>query len=280
MKALVTGERGYIGTRLCEYLNKEGIFTARVSARGGISPEKLIGCDVLVHAAALVHQTDKNIPYEKYLEINTVLTRNIADAAVTAGVGHFIFFSTMAVFEGHRFNNGAYISDRTDVSFTSPYASTKYGAEELLKEYGRTMTVSVLRPPLVYGKGSPGNFGRLIKLSKKIPVFPDADNCRSMIYIDNLCELVRLIILNKTPGYFHPQNADYMNTSRLVRDLGRLQGNAVQLVKAPGPIVRLSQTHSYGKKLFGAFAYNLNFSAHFDGAYNTVGYMDSLVRPV
>jgi len=280
MKALITGEKGYIGTRLCEYLNKNGMFTARASARGEITPGKFTGCDVLIHAAALVHQTDKNIPYEKYLEINTVLTRNIAEAAVTAGVRHFIFFSTMAVFEGHRFNNGAYISDRTDVSFTSPYASTKYGAEEMLKEYGGAMTVSVLRPPLVYGKGSPGNFGRLIKLSKKTPVFPDADNCRSMIYIDNLCELVRLIILNKTPGCFHPQNADHINTSRLVRDLGRLQGNAVKLVKLPDPIIRLAQIHSYGKKLFGAFAYDLNFSSHFSGAYNVAGYAESLARSI
>jgi len=280
VRALITGEKGYIGTRLCAYLNDNGVPASRISVRNGVIPDDFIKCGVLIHAAALVHQTDKNIPYEKYYAINAALTQQIAETAAGCGVKHFVFFSTMAVFEGLKSQNGAYINDKTDVSFYSPYASTKYGAEELLREYADDMIISVVRPPLVYGKGSPGNFKRLINISKKIPAFPNADNRRSMIYIDNLCELVRLIIINKTPGYFHPQNAYRMNIPELVRDLGRLQNNDVRLVDLPAPVIKLFKTHSYGKKLFGTFAYDSKISACFDDAYNVVSHAESLARTV
>jgi nucleoside-diphosphate-sugar epimerase len=57
---------------------------------------------------------------------------------------------------------------------------------------------------MVYGKGCRGNYPKLAKLAVKTPIFPDVDNKRSMIHIDNLCEFVRLLIDDYRGGLFFP----------------------------------------------------------------------------
>ena len=74
----------------------------------------------------------------------------------------------------------------------------------------------ILRPPMIYGKGSKGNYPLLAKLALKLPFFPRVQNERSMLYIENLCEFVRLMVENEESGTFFPQNSEYSNTSELV----------------------------------------------------------------
>ena len=52
----------------------------------------------------------------------------------------------------------------------------------------------------------------LSKLAKKLPVFPKMSNQRSMLYIENLCEFIRLLIKNNSHGTFYPQNKEYAST--------------------------------------------------------------------
>jgi UDP-glucose 4-epimerase len=94
-----------------------------------------------------------------------------------------------------------------------------------------TFKVVVLRPPMIYGKGSKGNYPTLVKFAKKLPVFPYVKNQRSMLYIENLCEFVRLMIINEENGVFFPQNEEYSNTSELVKAIGAAHGKKVRLIK-------------------------------------------------
>ena len=64
----------------------------------------------------------------------------------------------------------------------------------------------------------------LVKVAKKLPLFPYVGNERSMLYIGNLVEFVRLMIENEERGTFWPQNAEYSNTSELVRMIGAAHG--------------------------------------------------------
>ena len=140
------------------------------------------------------------------------------------------------------------------------------------------MTISIIRPPLVYGKDSPGNFHRLANLAGKLPLFPLVENRRSMIYIENLCELIRLILINGTPGLFCPQNNEHIVTSQLFADLARLRGKNVKLIKIPEKFIKPVCVFKPFKKLFASLAYDEKFSSCFDNAYNTVGYGESLKR--
>jgi len=149
----------------------------------------------IVHCAARVHvmSDDSEDPLLAFREVNTAGTLNFARQAAESGVKRFIFISSIKV-------NGELTS--VDSKFTSideaapedPYGISKHEAEqgliELSKETG--MEVVIIRPPLVYGPGVKGNFFNLLKLSKlPIPLpFGLIDNSRSMIYLDNLVDLI------------------------------------------------------------------------------------------
>jgi UDP-glucose 4-epimerase len=95
--------------------------------------------------------------------------------------------------------------------------------------------IVVIRPPMIYGKGSKGNYPRLAKMAQKIPVFPDMENERSMLHIDNLCEFIRVMIENGESGLFFPQNKEYVKTSEMVRLIAEVH---VQLVQPIQPRVQ------------------------------------------
>jgi UDP-glucose 4-epimerase len=91
--------------------------------------------------------------------------------------------------------------------------------------------VVVLRPPMIYGKGSKGNYPTLVKMALKIPAFPYVKNQRSMLYIGNLCEFVKQCIDDEKRGLFFPQNAEYTNTSEMVRLIAQEHNKKIRLTK-------------------------------------------------
>ena len=72
------------------------------------------------------------------------------------------------------------------------------------------------------------------QIGKKMPVFPDVKNQRSMLYNENLCEFVRLMVENGEQGTFWPQNRAYSNTSQMVQMIARAHGKRVRLSKGFG----------------------------------------------
>ena len=95
----------------------------------------------------------------------------------------------------------------------------------------------MLRPPMIYGKGSKGNYPLLAKLAKKLPVFPDIKNERSMLHIDNLCEFLRLLMLDGGGGIHYPQNREYVRTSDMVRMIAKETGHRIWVTKLLNPVV-------------------------------------------
>ena len=82
---------------------------------------------------------------------------------------------------------------------------------------------------MVYGKGYRGNYTRLAGAAFKTSIFPNIDNKRSMIHIDNLSEFVKHLIDNRSGGLFHPQNAEYINTSEMVNLIAEAHGKRVRM---------------------------------------------------
>ena len=84
-----------------------------------------------------------------------------------------------------------------------------------------------------------------------------------MIYIDNLCEFIRLIVQNQDSGVFYPQNQDYVNTSQLVREIKRTHGQRVALLPAFNWILKgLSRHVSTLNKLFSDLTYEKEMSSY------------------
>ena len=116
---------------------------------------------------------------------------------------------------------------------------------------------------MIYGKGSKGNYPLMSKLAQKMPVFPYVDNCRSMLYIENLMEFVRLMIENEEHGTFWPQNAEYSNTSELVKMIAAEHCKRIVLVKgATVPLKLAGLATGLVDKAFGNLAYDQKMSRY------------------
>ena len=219
--------------------------------------------DVILHLAAIVHISNPSKEMESvYNQVNTQLPYELAQKAKREGVKQFIFMSSMSVY-------GEVLGDRVITKDTqerpdSFYGKSKLAAEQLLAELeSEDFKLAVLRPPMVYGHQAKGNYKRLSELAQKLPVFPLVQNERSMIYIDNLCEFIRLIVQNQDSGVFYPQNQDYVNTSQLVKEIKRTHGQRVVLLPAFNWILKkLSRYVSTLNKLFSDLTYEKEMSSY------------------
>jgi UDP-glucose 4-epimerase len=141
----------------------------------------------------------------------------VAKKAKKEGVKHFIFTSSMAIY-----GNDSPIGDFKPIEINKPSPTNAYGQSKLeadltiQKLQTNNFNISILRLPMVYGKTSKGNFLKLVKISKKLSIFPKISNRRSVLHINNLSELVRLIIVNHQNGIFYPQDQKYFDTNNFL----------------------------------------------------------------
>ena len=270
-RILITGANSYIGTSFEKYVSQwpEKYETDTVDMIDGSWREKsFAGYDAVFHVAGIAHSDNGKISEEKeklYYSVNTDLTIETAKKAKEDGVKQFVFMSSAIVYgESAPIGNQKIITKETPVSPANCYGDSKVQAEKGLKELeDDRFKVVILRPPMIYGKGSKGNYPVLVKFAKKLPLFPYVRNERSMLYIGNLVEFVRLMIENEERGTFWPQNAEYSNTSELVRMIGAAHGKKVRLVKGFGWLLKI-MSHFTGlvNKAFGNLTYEKSMSEY------------------
>lgn len=258
-KILITGANSYIGTSfekwLEQYSDKYSVDTVDMIGCDW-KKKSFVGYDVVFHVAAIVHVKENNT--DKYNFINRDLTLAVAEKSKADGVEHFIFLSTMGVYGTEI---GYITSDNLPVPKTY-YAKSKYEAEHYLFRMNTSnFCVAVLRPPLVYGKDCKGNYPKLAKMALKLPVFPNVKNERSMIYIDNLSEFIRLLIDDCMGGLYSPQNRDYVNITELVKLIVQAHGKKIRLTKMFNWSIPIGlKLFVSFRKIFGSFVYDKSMS--------------------
>jgi len=270
-KILITGANSYIGTSVERYLQQwpESYQVDTLDMVDGSWREKdFRGYDALLHVAGLVHQPKtKNDPGEadRYDRINHLLAVETAQKAKAEGVRQFLFLSSASVYGlSAPVGKVVMIHRDTPLNPADNYGISKKKAEEGLQTLqDEQFQVAILRPPMIYGKGCKGNYRTMAKLARKLPVFPYVENQRSMLYIENLCEFVRLMIEHEEQGIFWPQNAEYSNTSELVRMIAAAHGKRIVLVKGFTWALRiLSLATGLVNKAFGSLAYDMEMSRY------------------
>jgi len=188
MNILITGSSGYVGSSFINTFKEKYNFVNFSLLHDNIDELQIEDIDTVLHCAALVHQ--KTVyDYEKYDDVNVKYPVTLAKKAKEAGVKQFIFISTIAVYgEGNET-----IDENTECNPLTPYGKSKLVAERELEELSdQNFIVSIIRPPMVYGKDAPGNIASLIRLVKKVSILPfgKIDNERSFVSIDNLIYLI------------------------------------------------------------------------------------------
>ena len=226
---IVTGATGFVGQRYIEYNCKNYIIQAISLQKEEISEINFENVDVILHLAGKAHQMQK-IDDQIYFDVNTELTKKLALAAKANKVPHFIFISTIKVFGEHQ--NAVLTEGSLCEPINDPYGESKLEAEQSLKTIGDSnFTVSIIRPPLVYGPRVKGNLIRFLKLAdsnKPLP-FADIDNSRTMVYLDNLIELINTIIIQKKSGIFLAADDKPISTTYLIAEMRKNMGRPVRL---------------------------------------------------
>ena len=221
---MITGASGFIGSNFIErYKDKYKIIPMDLLK---IKPEEMEfnGVDTVLHLAALVHQM-QGAPREKYFEVNTELTKRVAEEAKKQGVKHFVFYSTVKVYgyDGDLYNHNMILNEESECNpVNDPYGESKWEAEKILRALENdNFKVGIIRPPMVYGKGVKGNMESLIKLVKLLPILPfNYDkNRRSLVNIENLMYLTTLVIDKEAQGVFLPLDEKNISLKEIVEGI-------------------------------------------------------------
>ncbi len=266
-KILITGAGSYIGTSFERYIKEnypESFTVDTVDMIDGLWREKDFSeYDCVFHVAGIAHSDTGKVSEEtkrKYYEVNTDLVIATAQKAKREGVGQFVFMSSIIVYG----SKNEVITLDTEPSPDNFYGDSKLQADaKIHKLQSDKFNVVSIRPPMVYGEGCKGNYPMLSKFAKKTPVFPEVDSKRSMIYIENLCEAIRLIVSNNSKGYFYPQNRDYVNISTLIREINP----RIKTTRIFNPFIKIFKNFGVFKKVFKTMVYEKNMSSCFDFGY-------------
>lgn len=201
----------------------------------------LLNVKCVVHCAARAHvlQEDVTSALEVYREVNTAGTMHLARQAAAVGVRRFVFLSSIGV------NGNRSTTPFTEGSIPHPhdaYAVSKLEAEQaLLALSAQTdMEVVIIRSPLVYGPGAPGNFASLIRwVQRGLPLPLGAvHNQRSLVALDNLVSLVllcadRVRSLQAANQVFVVADGEDVSISTLLRKVARAAGRPSCLFPVP-----------------------------------------------
>lgn len=271
MKVLITGKNSYVGKNIGNFLLYKNMEVKYVSVRNGISEDEFTDVDVVVHCAAIVHKKEAKfaILYDK---VNYELTVDIAEKAKKKGVKQFIFMSTMAVYgksEGE-------INGNTPLQPKTLYGESKLKAEKALEKIAdENFKVSIIRPPMVYGRSCPGNYKKLRMLALKLPVFPLMENKRSFIYVENLAYFVWNTISEGKEGIFMPMDSKTESTDTMSKYICSVNNKEIKFSPFLGKMVKKIPLNSL-KKAFGSLYYGNDIAevVSFTGFQEAINYTE------
>lgn len=295
-KVLITGAGSYIGETFRAYAGEyyDMLKVDTVNMLDSTWREKDFSeYDIVYHLAGLAHadvgKVD-DVTKAKYYLVNTDLAVEVCEKAKAEGVKEFIFMSSMIIYG----DSAPYGKSKIIDEYTVPGAVNFYGDSKLQADVAvRSLAddnfkVIVLRPPMIYGRGAKGNYSNLAKLAKKLPLFPNVDNERSMLHIDNLCEFLCQIMLVKEikekAVVLMPQNAEWIKTSEMVKEIVEASGKKIRLIggimkltillggKVPGKIGKVVN------KVFGNSCYSPKISSYPGINYQIISFKESIVR--
>lgn len=267
MKVFLTGSTGFLGRNLIESLGRCNIKTIAPVRKKNVSSTRTINyitfedlfdvaqneaifddVDVFIHSAALAHS--KGLTEQAYRQVNYKLSITLAEAAAKYGVKRFIFISSIGV---NGVSNSEPFQNNDIPNPTEDYTISKYEAEVGLKKIAKDtgMEIVIIRPPLIYGKNAPGNFGTLLSIAEKNLPLPlgAINNQRSFVAIDNLVDLIVTCIdhpdaANQT---FLVSDDENISTSNLLRKLTLAAGKKPRLLAVPVSFLKFSAS-IFGKK--------------------------------
>ena len=230
-KILVTGGAGFIGSNFVRYMvnkyseyeiinldaltycgnlenlkdieSKDNYSFVKGDIRDKTVVDELVRqCDYVINFAAESH-VDRSIENpEIFLQTNIIGTEVLMDACRKYGIARYHQVSTDEVYGDLPLDRpDLFFTEETPIHTSSPYSSSKAGADLLVLAYHRTygLPVTISRCSNNYG---PYHFPeKLIPLmianalaDKPLPVYGEGINVRDWLYVEDHCRAIDLII--------------------------------------------------------------------------------------
>lgn len=294
-KILITGADSYIGESFNIYAREHYpalTITTVDMLDSGWREKDFSEYDIVFHVAGIAHADVGNVSDEikaKYYAVNTDLAIEVCEKAKAEGVKKFVFMSSMIVYgDSVPYGEKKVIDENTVPVAANFYGDSKLQADVAVRDLAMDgFKVIVLRPPMIYGRGSKGNYQILAKFAKKLPIFPDVENERSMLHIDNLCELLCQVMLvkeiNENAVVLIPQNAEWTRTSEMVKEIATVCDSKICMTSVMNPVVLIGgklpgKIGGLVNKAFGNSCYAHEMSVYPGIDYQVVGLKDSIER--
>ena len=283
IKVLITGAGSYVGESVRNYILSTSPGQFEIDAVDTMNDAwkqaDFTRYDVVFHVAGIAHVNADPKMEPLYYKVNRDLTIDVARVAKAAGVKQFVFMSSQIVFHESQSLRTEVLTAETQPNPNGFYGDSKLQAEKGLHELEcDSFKVCILRPPMIYGPNSKGNFPRLAKLATKTPIFPCWHNKRSMLYIDNLAEFVKQAVERQLCGTFYPQNRELADTVEIIRFFAQAANHGIWITRLLNPFVWLGSFFVQPlNKMFATYYYDPKMSKY-DFEYQVVGFEESLKR--
>ena len=226
-KLLVLGGDGFVGKA---FINMQSVFDeVRIVSRFASFPGKdehvvadletlpsevFDGVDTVFNCLGIAHRQDSTHK-DLFFRVNRDLAISLAKQAKTRGVPRFVQMSSISVY-----GSAESIDIATPPAPTTNYGKSKADADEVLLSLEcDTFHVLILRPPMIFGEGAPGNMAKLIGLVNRLPILPfkDAEETREFLCIGNFVKLVEQAIRLDVRGVLLLKDIHGLSTKRLVQ---------------------------------------------------------------
>lgn len=268
-RILVTGAAGFIGTGLCPALAARGHRVVAGTRRAAPAPgdaEPLIlgdigpatdwltaldGVEIVVHLAQRAHAG----PDPTALATEAPAVGALARAAAAAGARRLMLLSSIKAMGDTTLPGQPFRADH------EPHPQDAYGRAKLASERAAGaaaretgIELVIIRPPLVYGPGVRANFAALIWLANSgIPLpFGGVDNRRSLIFRDNLVDLIALAATHPVAAgqILLARDCFDLSTPQLITALAGGLGRKARLFRLPDAVfAALRKLPGIGRKL-------------------------------
>ena len=280
IRVLITGANSFVGVSVERWLKKtpEDFQVDTVDTMNGAwKVADFTKYDVVFHVAGIAHVDPKLEMAPLYYKVNRDLAIEIARYAKEHGVNQFIYMSSRIVYHASKDMKGNVTTEDTKPNPNDFYGDSKLQAENGLRELQSPLfRFCFLRPPMIYGPGNKGNLPRLGWLATKIPIFPAWHNKRSMLYVDNLAEFVKQIIISHAIGTFYPQNAEYSDTVEIVKQIAKEHGHKIWISRLFNPFVWLGSFFIPAIPKMFADSYYVQEMSKYDFDYQIVSFEESI----
>jgi nucleoside-diphosphate-sugar epimerase len=238
-KILITGASGFVGKNILKNLST--IYSFNCLTRNDLKDNNIIiNEELIIHLAGLAHDTNDNVYFEEYYEVNTKLTKYIWDAFLNSKADCFIYISSIKAVRDHF---SGILTEDIEPMPTTPYGKSKLMAENIIlnSELPSNKRFYIIRPSMIYGEENKGNLNLLYRYTAlKLPwLLASFTNKRTLCSINNLNFIIQNLIEKKDvkSGVYNVCNSENISTNEIVNLIGKTLNFKILFLKIPKPII-------------------------------------------